>query len=37
MTCYGLNGPDNINIKLGIEAKRRLIADYIGPIRLWME
>ena len=35
MTCYGFNGPNNVNVQLDIEVKRRLIADYIGPVPLW--
>lgn len=29
MACYDLNGPNNVNVLLDVEAKRRLIADRI--------
>ena len=35
MTCYDLNGPNNVNMQLDVAAKRELIANYIGVV--WME
>jgi len=34
LTSYNLNGPDNANLHLDVETKRKLIAAYIGPIPL---